>query len=256
MRFFSILHLAVGVVCLFDLAHLTAGRSNERTASSSVFSDNKTRPSAAAAAAAAAGFDNLLLGRKPTPTSPMDQSVMMIAKFNGILHGGGRGGTAAAAKKTVVAPVQKQQPQRRRYYKKHIVWGTPTMPAFLYPILDAAFIVAYPCVAFFLLSGPARVVHATIALGHIPLAMLTNYYSCTSSKRYKKSYHILFPNWPVIPLQVMYLFDASWCVFASLSPFFLDYPNKVFDVIFHVIGVAAFCLLGFMDPQPSSSSFE
>jgi hypothetical protein len=245
MRFFSFLHLAVVIFGgLFSCDHHAAaaartstkhdngvlvGRSNKKTTiSSSVFSDKQASPFAA-------DIDNLLLGRKSSP------SAMLRNKMNSILlHC--RGG--AVAKKRAVS-----SPSTPRCYKKHVVWGTPTMPAFLYPILDAAFIVAYPCVALFLLSGRARVVHAIIAVGHIPLAMLTDY-SCTSRK-YPKA--ILFPNWPVLPLKFMYLFDATWCVFASLSPFFLEYPNRMFDYIFHAIGIMAFGLLGFMDPQPSSA---
>jgi hypothetical protein len=197
--------------------------SNTRTPSISVSSANKARPSAtnaAAAIAATANIDNVLLEKRKG------------SFLNSFLH---RGGAAALVAKN-----------QQRYYKKHVVWNTPTMPPFMYPILDFIFILAYPCVAFFLLTDKARVVHGIISVAHIPLAMVTDY-SC------QRRTGIYFPNIPILPLSFMHLFDASWGIFAALSPFFLAYSSKTLDLGFHVFGILAFCFLAFLDPPPSKN---
>jgi hypothetical protein len=142
---------------------------------------------------------------------------------------GGRDDGAIATKNT-----------KQKTTKKHFLLGTPTLPPWTYPLLDAAFIVTYSYICYFLLTGRTRLVHAIWCGLHVPLAIITNYYS---------RFLYLFPNLPIVPLPIMYLYDATWAVFIILSPFFLQY-NKAWHMLIHMIGSFSLLSLAFLDPKP------
>jgi hypothetical protein len=140
------------------------------------------------------------------------------------------------------AVVTKNKKQRFSFFfkKRHFLLGTPTLPPWTYPLLDAAFIVTYSYIVYFLLTGTTRLAHAIWCGIHVPLAVVTNYYS---------RFFYIFPNIPIVPLPFMYIYDASWAVFIILSPFFLQY-NKAWHMLIHTIGAFSLLSLAFLDPKP------
>jgi hypothetical protein len=135
-------------------------------------------------------------------------------------------------------------PEKKKPIKRHFLLGTPTLPPWAYPLLDAVFIVGYSSIVYFLLKSgtTTRLVHTIWCAVHIPLAMVTNYYS--------RFVAYLFPNYPMVPLPIMYIYDTTWAVFIILSPFFLEYNNHNWDLIVHMIGLASLGSLVFLDPKP------
>lgn len=129
--------------------------------------------------------------------------------------------------------------------KKHTVLGTTCLKPICYPTLDGLFQLAVFPLAYLGLTGKAKELQLFFLWKiHTPLYFVTNYGA-----------DFFLPNWPLVPLWVMYIVDIFYAAFNAISPFVID-GYGAFKYLYAVgFGLAAL-LFGVFDPFPSSSKDE
>lgn len=126
--------------------------------------------------------------------------------------------------------------------KKHTVLGTTCLKPIFYPTLDGLFQLAVFPLAYLGLTGKAKELQLFFLWKiHTPLYFVTNYGA-----------DFFLPNWPLVPLWVMYIVDILFAAFNIISPFVID-GYGAFKYLYAVgFGLAAL-LFGIFDPFPPSS---
>ena len=126
--------------------------------------------------------------------------------------------------------------------KKHTVLGTTCLKPIFYPTLDGLFQLAVFPLAYLGLTGKAKELQLFFLWKiHTPLYLTTNYGA-----------KFFLPNWPLVPLWVMYVVDIFYVAFNAISPFVID-GYGAFKYLYAVGFGLAGLLFGVFDPFPSSS---
>ena len=148
---------------------------------------------------------------------------------------GGEAGAADAADTVLYSlPIWSQ--------KKHTVLGTTCLKPIFYPTLDGLFQLAVFPLAYLGLTGKAKELQLFFLWKiHTPLYLTTNYGA-----------KFFLPNWPLVPLWVMYVVDIFYVAFNAISPFVID-GYGAFKYLYAVGFGLAGLLFGVFDPFPSSS---
>ena len=125
--------------------------------------------------------------------------------------------------------------------KKHTVLGTTCLKPIFYPTVDGLVQLAFFPLAHLGLTGKAKEFQLFFLWKiHAPLFFITNYGA-----------KFFLPNWPIVPLWVMYVVDVFYVAFNAISPFVID-GYGAFKYLYAVGFGLAGLLFGVFDPFPSS----